>query len=116
VLQIAGAWILLVTGGGPTPDKPTVTFAPPTSPDVVSHELTFKVPDCRAAYEAVIRDTTEGPDQARTLQLLDELLWLPGDRMVQLAADTGFTARVQPISKRIWQHFYMFDLVLVADG
>src|SRR2546429_7137658 len=52
VLQIAGAWILLVTGGGPTPDKPTVTFAPPTSPDVVSHELTFKVPDCRAAYQA----------------------------------------------------------------
>jgi len=53
VFQIAGAWLLLVTGGGPTPDKPTVTFAPPTSPDVVSDELTFKVPDCRAAYEAL---------------------------------------------------------------
>src|SRR5207302_2360663 len=44
VLQIAGAWLLLVTGGGPTPDKPTVIFAPPASPDVVSDELTFKVP------------------------------------------------------------------------
>jgi len=41
VLQIAGAWLLLVTGGGPTPDKPTVIFAPPASPDVVSDELTF---------------------------------------------------------------------------
>src|SRR2546430_16914167 len=53
VLQIAGAWILLVTGGGPRPDKPTVTFAPPTSPGGGRDELTFKVPGCRPAYEAL---------------------------------------------------------------
>jgi catechol 2,3-dioxygenase-like lactoylglutathione lyase family enzyme len=51
VLKFAGTWLLLVTGGGPTPDKPTVTFAPPTKPDVVSHELTIRVPDCNAAYQ-----------------------------------------------------------------
>ena len=51
VLKFAGTWLLLVTGGGPTPDKPTVTFAPPETRDVVSHELTIRVPDCRAAYE-----------------------------------------------------------------
>jgi catechol 2,3-dioxygenase-like lactoylglutathione lyase family enzyme len=51
VLRFAGTWLLLVTGGGPTPDKPTVTFAPPPASDVVSHELTIRVPDCRAAYE-----------------------------------------------------------------
>ena len=51
VLQFAGTWLLLVTGGGPTPDKPTVTFAPPSASDVVSHELTIRVPDCRATYE-----------------------------------------------------------------
>ena len=50
VLRLAGTWLLLVTGGGPTPDKPGVTFAPPSDPDVVSHELIFRVPDCRAAY------------------------------------------------------------------
>lgn len=50
VLKFAGMWLLLVTGGGPTPDKPTVTFAPPLTSDVVSHELTIRVPDCRAAY------------------------------------------------------------------
>ena len=27
VLRLAGTWILLVTGGGPTEDKPDVTFA-----------------------------------------------------------------------------------------
>src|SRR6195256_7007907 len=53
VLKFAGTWLLLVTGGGPTPDKPTVTFAPPTAGEAVSHELTIRVPDCRAAYEVL---------------------------------------------------------------
>jgi catechol 2,3-dioxygenase-like lactoylglutathione lyase family enzyme len=51
VLKFAGTWLLLVTGGGPTPDKPTITFAPPAASEAVSHELTIRVPDCRAAYE-----------------------------------------------------------------
>src|SRR5438046_362964 len=51
VLSFQGTWLLLVTGGGPTKDKPTITFAPPTDPDIVSHELTIRVPDCPAAYE-----------------------------------------------------------------
>ncbi len=55
VLNFAGTWLLLVTGGGPTPDKPTVTFAPPDSTDTVSHELTIRVADCRAAYETLKR-------------------------------------------------------------
>jgi catechol 2,3-dioxygenase-like lactoylglutathione lyase family enzyme len=50
VLQLLGDWLLLVTGGGPTEDKPTVTFAPPADPDLVSTELIFRVPDCRDAY------------------------------------------------------------------
>ena len=53
VLQFQGIWILLVTGGGPTPGKPTVTFAAPGDPDVVSHQLTMRVPDCWAAYEVL---------------------------------------------------------------
>jgi len=50
VLRFLGTWLLLVTGGDPTQDKPGVTFAPPTDPRTVSHELTIRVPDCRAAY------------------------------------------------------------------
>jgi catechol 2,3-dioxygenase-like lactoylglutathione lyase family enzyme len=50
-LKFAGTWLLLVTGGGPTSDKPTITFAPPAASEAVSHELTIRVPDCRAAYE-----------------------------------------------------------------
>ena len=51
VLNFQGNWLLLVTGGGPTKDKPEVTFAPPTDPNTVSHQLTIRVPDCQAAYE-----------------------------------------------------------------
>ena len=51
VLQLLGSWLLLVTGGPGTEDKPTVTFAPPDDPDRVSAELIFRVPDCRGAYQ-----------------------------------------------------------------
>ena len=53
VLQFQGSWLLLTTGGEPTADKPTVVFAPPTDPDVVSHELIMRVPDCQGAYETL---------------------------------------------------------------
>jgi len=51
VMRFQGVWLLLVTGSGPTSDKPTVRFAPPADPDTVSHELTLRVPDCMAAYD-----------------------------------------------------------------
>jgi catechol 2,3-dioxygenase-like lactoylglutathione lyase family enzyme len=50
VFRCAGTWLLLVTAGGPTADKPTVTFAPPDNPDRVSSEMTFRVGDCRGVY------------------------------------------------------------------
>jgi catechol 2,3-dioxygenase-like lactoylglutathione lyase family enzyme len=51
VLRLAESWLLLVTAGGPTEDKPDVHFVAPSDPAHVSHELIFKVPDCHAAYE-----------------------------------------------------------------
>jgi len=54
VFRFADAWLLLVTGGGPTADKPTVTFAAPDDPDTISHSFTVRVPDCQAAYETLL--------------------------------------------------------------
>ena len=51
VFRFQDSWLLLVTGGGPTDDKPTVTFAEPLDPDRVDHAFTIRVPDCRAAYD-----------------------------------------------------------------
>ena len=51
VLDLLGSWLLLVTGGGPTPDKPGVTLDAPSDPNQVSSQLIFRVDDCRATYE-----------------------------------------------------------------
>ena len=51
VLKFQNSWLLLVTGGGPTEDKPEVTFAPPENLNSVSHAMTIRVPDCQQAYE-----------------------------------------------------------------
>jgi catechol 2,3-dioxygenase-like lactoylglutathione lyase family enzyme len=51
VLTFNGAWLLIVTGGGPTPDKPTVTLAPPADRDRLDHLFTIRVEDCRATYD-----------------------------------------------------------------
>ncbi len=50
VLDLMGNWLLLVTGGEPSPDKPTVTLAVPNDPDRVSAEIIFRVDDCPSTY------------------------------------------------------------------
>ena len=54
VLEIFGTWLLLVTGGGPTGDKPTVTFDVPADPDRISHSMTIRVPDARGAHRTLV--------------------------------------------------------------
>ena len=51
VFNYDGAWLLVVTPGGETPDKPGTEFVPPPDPSKISHSMTIRVPDCRAAYE-----------------------------------------------------------------
>ena len=51
VLEFLGNWILLVTPGGPTEDKPNTHFVVPTDKDLVSHAYTIRVKDCVQSYE-----------------------------------------------------------------
>jgi len=51
VLSFLDNWLLLVTGGEPTEDKPGVHFIPPINANEVSHAFTIRVPDCKQAYE-----------------------------------------------------------------
>ena len=53
VLKFLGTWLLLVSGGGSTRDKPDVTFAPPADRTTVSAQLVMRVPDCQGAYETL---------------------------------------------------------------
>ena len=53
VLSFQNSWLLLVTGGEPTPDKPDVAFATPNDRTAVSHAFTIRVKDCKAAYQTL---------------------------------------------------------------
>ena len=50
VLKFLGNWILLVTSGGPTEDKPDVNYSPPENKSSVSHSYTIRVKDCKKSY------------------------------------------------------------------
>lgn len=54
-VEVGGAHIVLSTSGGPTPDKPLVTFSPPIDRSQVSSELILRVEDVRAVYEALAK-------------------------------------------------------------
>lgn len=51
VLEFLNSWILLVTEGSPTPDKPDVYYKVPTDKNTVSHSFTIRVKDCQNTYE-----------------------------------------------------------------
>ena len=53
VLTFNGSWLLLVTGGPPTDDKPGVTLAAPRDRSTPDHLFTIRVRDCRSAYETL---------------------------------------------------------------
>jgi predicted enzyme related to lactoylglutathione lyase len=49
-IQIANTWLIVNVGGGPTPDKPTVTLSVP-DPDHINSFMNFRVADIQACYE-----------------------------------------------------------------
>ena len=49
-IKLENSWIILNSGGGPTPDKPEVWLAPPHDPNHVSSFLNLRVADIRACY------------------------------------------------------------------
>jgi catechol 2,3-dioxygenase-like lactoylglutathione lyase family enzyme len=51
VLEFLGNWLLLVTPGGPTEDKPDTHFVVPEAKNKVSHTFTIRVKDCMKSYE-----------------------------------------------------------------
>jgi putative intracellular protease/amidase/catechol 2,3-dioxygenase-like lactoylglutathione lyase family enzyme len=49
-LQLENIWMIVNVGGGPPPDKPTVTLSVP-DPDHISSFMNFRVADIQACYE-----------------------------------------------------------------
>jgi predicted enzyme related to lactoylglutathione lyase len=49
-IRIANIWLIVNVGGGPTPDKPTVTLSVP-NPDAFSSFMNIRVADIHTCYE-----------------------------------------------------------------
>ena len=49
-IQIANTWLIVNVGGGPTPDKPTLTLSVPV-PETISSFMNIRVADIHACYE-----------------------------------------------------------------
>ncbi|MEQ8711385.1 MAG: VOC family protein [Cyclobacteriaceae bacterium] len=53
VMKFLGHWLLLVTGGEPTADKPDVHFDAKRDPNRVHHAFTIRVTNCKRSYEVL---------------------------------------------------------------
>ncbi len=49
-LQLANTWLIVNPGGGPTPDKPTVTLSVLADRDKISSFMNIRVADIKACY------------------------------------------------------------------
>ena len=54
IVNIAGSFIIMNPGGGPTPDKPGITLRAPEPGDPVSSFLNVRVADIAAFYEHAV--------------------------------------------------------------
>ena len=50
-IQIANTWLIVNVGGGPTPDKPTVTLRVLADPNRISSFMNIRVADIQACYK-----------------------------------------------------------------
>jgi lactoylglutathione lyase len=51
IIKVANTWLTLVTGGGPTDDKPGVSLSTPADPGLSSGFLNVRVADIARAYK-----------------------------------------------------------------
>ncbi len=73
-------------------------------------------PQKRELYEEKVRADTPPEHRKESLGILDHILWVSPERLGELARECGLEAKVTPISSRIWQHFYMYNLVVTKHG
>jgi len=84
-VQIANTWLILYFGGGPTPDKPTVTLSVPADPNMVSSFMNIRVADIQACYDLW---------RSRGAEFLTEPKDKPGETCCYLRDPDGYLIEV----------------------
>jgi catechol 2,3-dioxygenase-like lactoylglutathione lyase family enzyme len=72
IMKVANTWLTLVTGGGPTDDKPDVSLGPPADPGRASGFINIRVADIAKVYQdwpaKGAKFLTEPKDHAREIR------------------------------------------------
>ncbi len=62
--------------------------------------------------EAVMSSSGTPEEKENNLHIINSVLWISPERIVDLALQAGLILKVIPISKRIWQCFFMYNLMV----
>jgi ubiquinone/menaquinone biosynthesis C-methylase UbiE len=73
-------------------------------------------PARRDSLIAAINEKSDPEIRRLELDSIARTGWFSGEQLVAAAANKGLCGKVAPIHSRIWQHFYMFDLVVERDA
>ena len=93
VIQLANTWIIVNAGGGPTPDKPTVTLKPPSDPNEASCFLNIRVADVQACYKLW---------RSRGAQFITEPLVKAGETRCYIRDPDGYIIEVGQSTVEAW--------------
>jgi predicted enzyme related to lactoylglutathione lyase len=77
-IQIANTWLIVNVGGGPTPDKPSVTLSVPADPDSVSSFMNIRVADIQAVLAVWIWVEAAQVGTGIVFGILGVIAWLIG--------------------------------------
>ena len=90
MVRLHNIWLMLNTGGPPTPDKPTITCAPPRDPSTLSVALNLRVSD----FEAAVAEY-----KARGATLLAPPVDWPHERRCYLQDPDGYIVEIGEFTK-----------------
>jgi hypothetical protein len=79
-IQIANTWLIVSVGGGPTPDKPTVTLSV-TDPNHISSFMNFPVADIQACL-CIMEKSRSGVHHRANSQVRRDTLLHPRSRRI----------------------------------
>ena len=73
-IQIANTWLVVNVGGGPTPDKPTVTLSVLADPDKINGFMNIRVADIQASHRIMEKSRSRIHHRAEGQVRRDSLL------------------------------------------
>jgi len=62
--------------------------------------------------ELVMSSSGSSEEKENNLHIINSVLWISPENIINLSLQAGLISKIIPISKRIWQCFYMYNLMV----